>query len=79
MFKQRIGKDPHSGNEASASANGCPDIWELENGDFVVIGVRKTKEFSTVLPLTASCGIDEEIVVIPRKLLVNAKQFIPDE
>jgi len=79
MFKQRIGEDPHKNNEASVGANGCPDIWELNDGNFAVIGIRKTSELSQILPETANCGYDEEIVVVPRKLLVNAKNFIPNE
>lgn len=79
MFKKRIGPDPHEGGGATSSANGCPDIWELENGDFVVIGVKKTSELNNLLPPTASCGPDEEIVVIPRKTLTLAKRDIPNE
>lgn len=79
IFKQRIGEDPHKDNEVSPAADGCPDIWELDNGDFAIIGMRKTKELFSLLPPTASCGNDEEIIVIPRKLLIKAKQFIPQK
>ena len=79
MFKKRIGEDPHAEEQGSLGANGCPDIWELNDGNFAVIGIRKTRELSGILPETASCGYDEEIVVLPRKLLVNAKSFIPNE
>ncbi|MCE8191003.1 hypothetical protein JFY64_02490 [Porphyromonas gingivalis] len=79
MFKKRIGPDPHVNGRLTSSANGCPDIWELEDGDFAVIGVRRTEELKNVLPLTASCGMDEEIVVIPRKTLVLAKKDIPND
>ncbi len=56
----------------------CPDIWELENGDFAVIGIYTT-ETRDRLPKTASCGPDERIVRIPSNLLVNAKRDIPDK
>jgi hypothetical protein len=79
MFKKRIGPDPHEGGGGTSSGDGCPDIWELENGDFVVIGVRMTKELKSSLPPTASCGLDEEIVVIPRKTLILAQKDIPSE
>jgi hypothetical protein len=78
MFKKRIGPDPHANGECTSSANGCPDIWELENGDFAVIGVKKTSELIGMLPETAGCGPDEEIVVIPRKTLLRGKKDIPD-
>jgi hypothetical protein len=78
VFKCRLGPDPHGGGGSTAAMNGCPDIWELENGDFAVIGIRKTEKYSAFLPETASCGPDEEIVVIPRSLLINAKSDIPN-
>lgn len=78
MFKRRLGLDPHVNGEATSGANGCPDIWELEDGSFMVIGARKTSEFASLLPSSASCGHDEEIVVIPRKTLIRAKSDIPD-
>lgn len=76
MFKKRIGPDPHLDGGTTAK-NGCPDIWELENGDFAVIGIRMTKQLYDLLPQSASCGSDEEIVLIPRKTLINAKKDIP--
>ncbi len=79
MFKKRIGPDPHSNGETTGGASGCPDIWELQDGSFAVIGNRKTRELSSLLPPTASCGCDEEIVIIPRKTLIRAKHDIPNE
>jgi len=78
MFKRRLGLDPHANGETTGAARGCPDIWELEDGSFMVIGARKTRELGTALPPSASCGHDEEIVVIPRKTLIRAKNDIPD-
>lgn len=77
MFKRRIGRDPHSDGTATTAASGCPDIWELDDGSFAVIGIEKTASLLALLPPTASCGSDERIVVIPRCLLVGAKEFIP--
>ena len=54
------------------------DIWELDNGDFAVIGIDITDFAASKLPLTAGCGPDERIVRLPRNLLVNAKRDIPD-
>lgn len=79
MFKKRIGPDPHANGEATGGANGCPDIWELEDGSFVVIGAKATKKLKSFLPATANCGADEDIVIIPRKTLTRAKRDIPDE
>ena len=79
-IKKRCGKDPHAlpEGEKSIAANGCPDVFELENGDFAIIGVRVTNALKAKLPLSAGCGEDEEIVYVPRYVLTNAKQDIPD-
>jgi len=79
-IKKRCGVDPHTlpGREKSIAANNCPDVFELENGDFAIIGVRVTKDLADKLPESAGCGHDEEIVLVPRYVLANAKQDIPD-
>ena len=76
-FIKRIGADPHANGAKSAGCRGCPDIWELENGDFAVIGADITN-LTAELPPSAGCGPDERIVRIPRKTLVLAKSDIPD-
>ena len=77
-FRRRIGPDSHANGAQSAACQGCPDIWELENGDFAVIGIDMTDAARPNLPPTAGCGPDERIVRLPRNLLVNAKRDIPD-
>lgn len=77
MFKRRLGPDPHANGAVTASLHGCPDILELESGDFAVIGVDITGETSRRLRFGASCGPDERIVQIPRRTLVLAKSDIP--
>ena len=78
-FIKRIGTDPHANGAKSAGCCGCPDIWELANGDFAVIGIDITDVAAPKLPPTAGCGPDERIVRLPRNLLVNAKRDIPDK
>lgn len=78
MFKKRIGPDPHADGNMTGGAAGCPDIWELEDGSFAIIGARKTNELDSLLPDTASRGDDEEIIVIPRTTLIRAKMDIPN-
>ncbi len=77
-FSKRIGPDPHEGGARTPALNDCPDIWETESGDFAVIGIRITEKVKQSLPETAGCGPDEEIVLLPRKLLIGAKAHIPD-
>lgn len=78
MFKRRIGLDPHGEASITPALSGCPDIWELDDGDFAIIGFNKTKKLKSHLPPSASCGSDEGIVVIPRDLLIAAKSYLPD-
>jgi hypothetical protein len=78
MFARRLGPDPHANGAQSSGCDGCPDIWELDNGDFAIIGIDITAAAIAKLPPTAGCGPDERIVRLPRNLLVNAKRDIPD-
>jgi len=77
-FLRRLGPDPHANGARTIALNNCPDIWELDSGDFAVIGIDMTDAVASNLPPTASCGPDERIVLIPRNLLVNAKSDVPD-
>jgi hypothetical protein len=79
MFLRRLGLDPHANGAKSVACNGCPDIWELENGDFAIIGIDITAVAIPKLPPSAGCGPDERIIRLPRELLVKAKRDIPDE
>ena len=76
-FVKRIGPDPHANGAQSLGCHGCPDIWELDNGDFAVIGADIT-DYAANLPPSAGCAPDERMVRIPRKTLVLAKADIPD-
>jgi len=78
MYTRRLGPDPHANGATTSSLNGCPDILELENGDFAIIGVDITSHAEGKLSFGAGCGPDERIVQIPRKTLVLAKRDIPD-
>lgn len=77
MFKKRIGFSPVENKLTRSSSQGCPDIWELENGMFAIIGEDKTQELLPFLPSDASCAKEERIVVIDRQVLINAKRDIP--
>ena len=77
MFKRRVGSDPHSGGTQSPASPGCPDIWELETGEFLVIGRDATDELRSQMPADVSCGPEERMVVVPRSTFINAKNDIP--
>ncbi|WP_344402058.1 hypothetical protein [Streptomyces longisporus] len=76
---RRIGVPPQS-RKSSPSTTGqtCPDIFELSDGNFAVIGTEATKELDDKLPPDASRADYERIVVISRETLIEAKKDIPD-
>lgn len=76
-FKRRPGRSPAE-LKVTAEQTTCPDLWELDNGDYAVIGRRHTADYSGRLPADVSVGSDEEIVIIPRVTLQSAKPHIPD-
>jgi hypothetical protein len=78
MFLRRLGPDPHQNGAQTVALAGCPDVLELEDGNFAVIGIDITEKSQGKLPPTVGCGPDERVVWIPRKTLVLAKGDIPD-
>lgn len=77
-FLRRLGPDPHANGAQTVALRGCPDVWELADGDFAVIGIDMTEAAMPLLPSTAGCGPDERIVRVPRKTLIAARGDIPD-
>ncbi|KUM85123.1 hypothetical protein OIE43_10785 [Streptomyces pseudovenezuelae] len=73
---RRVGASPRE--RGSATGSTCPDIFELSNGDFAVIGREATAELDSELPSDAARADYERIVVITRETLLRAKQDIPD-
>ncbi|GHE35066.1 hypothetical protein GCM10018785_00990 [Streptomyces longispororuber] len=73
---RRIGASPRE--RGSATGQSCPDIFELHDGDFAVIGTDRTQELESVLPADAARADYERIVVISRSTLTRAKADIPD-
>ena len=78
MYLRRIGPTPQANGAHCAGCYGCPDIWELDDGDFAIIGADITAS-QAVLPTSAACAPHERIVKIPRQLLVGARAFIPTQ
>lgn len=73
-IKRRLGVK----EQKCVALSSCPDLFELENGDFAVIGMNMSNEIAPHLPSDAGIGAGEELVVIPRELLLKAKRDIPD-
>jgi hypothetical protein len=77
LFTRRLGK---SAAELGTTDNkdGCPDIWELDNGDIAVIGRDLTAAYESRLPPDATIASGERLVVIPGSTLRAAKPDIGD-
>ncbi|MEU8752329.1 hypothetical protein [Streptomyces chartreusis] len=56
----------------------CPDIFELSDGNFAVIGTEATDDLDALLPPGVTRAEGERIVVITRDTIVRAKRDIPD-
>lgn len=56
----------------------CPDIFELSDGNYAVIGTDATELLDPRLPSDAARADYERIVVISRETLLRAKGDIPD-
>lgn len=72
-LKSRPGKSPLELGKTSG-ARTCPDIWELSNGDFAVIGREATDSYSSRLPSGVAISNDERLVVIPKDTLISASK-----
>jgi len=75
MFIRRLGV----ATEAARCSGGskCPDILEMESGDFAIIGTDITQEAVGKLLPGSGCGPGERVVSIPRRTLVLARPDIP--
>lgn len=73
---RRIGDAPAL--RGSGTGETCPDLFELSNGDFAVIGTEATADLDPHLPPDAARADYERIVVITRDTLIRAKRDIPD-
>lgn len=73
---RRIGVPPRE--RGSASGATCPDLFELSDGNFAVIGREATAELDKELPPDAARADYERIVIVSRETLVRAKADIPD-
>ena len=72
---RRLGLSP--AQRGSATNCSCPDIFELADGRFAVIGTDATAELDGLLPADASRADYERIVVITRETLIAARADIP--
>ncbi|WP_037620384.1 hypothetical protein [Streptomyces aureus] len=74
---RRIGASPRE--RGSLSGETCPDIFELSDGNFAVIGTEATAALDDQLPEDAARADYERIVIISRETLLRAKRDIPEQ
>lgn len=74
---RRLGKTPRERNDTTG-VSGSPDILELSDGTFAVIGVDVTDQVTGLSGLDARCAPDERVVRISRSTLVSARADIPE-
>lgn len=77
---RRLGVSPRQ--RGSNGDINCPDIFELADGRFAIMGTDHTDDLEQVLPAEAGRAPYERIVVITRETLLRAKADIaslPDE
>jgi hypothetical protein len=74
---RRLGKSPAELG-TTGGRDGCPDVWELDNGDFAIVGRDLTEVYQPDLPESLVVGGGERLVVIPRVTLLSAKADLPD-
>lgn len=55
----------------------CPGVFELNSGDYAVVGTDITEQATPTLPPGSGCGPNERIVSVPRQTLVLARSDIP--
>jgi hypothetical protein len=73
---RRLGLSPR---ERGSLTNGtCPDIFELADGRFAIIGTDATAELEPILPPDAARAPYERIVVVTRETLIGARADIPE-
>ena len=74
MFLRRLGQ--HGRQQCSTGAH-CPQILEMEDGDYTVIGPDITTDAMAAMPPGPGIGPNERAVKVPRRVLIEARSEIP--
>jgi hypothetical protein len=77
-FRRRLGPHLHAKGQLTPALAKCRDVFELESGDFAIVGTDITHAALPGLPPDASWGPDERIVLGPQRILIGAQPDIPD-
>jgi hypothetical protein len=69
--KGRIGSTPVQ-RESGGNGGNCPDVFELTDGSFAVIGTEATATVSPQLPADAGVSSHEAVTVLTREAFLDA-------
>lgn len=65
--------------QETGGASGSPDVFELANGNFGVVGWDITDSVDLSLLPGVHCAPGERTVMVDRQVLLDARRDIPDE
>jgi hypothetical protein len=71
---RRLGQ---SSNAQCAGGFNCPQILEMPDGDFAVVGKIITEDAKKNIPLGAGVGPDEGVVKVPRRVMAEVRSELP--
>jgi hypothetical protein len=74
MFVRRLGQN---GRLQCSTGFNCPQILEMADGAFAVVGADITAEATPAMPSGPGVGPQERVVRIPRNVLIAARAEIP--
>lgn len=72
MFTRRLGE---SALQQCEYGHNCPQVLEMVDGDFAVVGLNIKQEAAPHLPPGPGIGPDEGMVKVPRRVIMG---MIPD-
>lgn len=74
MFIRRLGQN---GQEQCSGGYSCPQVLEMEDGDFAAVGTDITEEAKKAMPPGPGVGPTEGVVKIPRRVMVAIRAELP--
>ena len=74
MFIRRLGQN---GRRQCPGGHYCPQILEMEDGDFAAVGPDITNEAIPAMLPGPGIGPKERVIRIPRQVLIAARAEIP--
>ncbi len=75
MKLRKLGPTPTA--SLCVGGRNCPAIFEMDSGDYAIVGADITETAITSLPKDSGCGSHERVVQVPRAVLVLARGDIP--